>query len=91
MAKLRQNPIFYTTNQNEKMHSQYHLTQVVLSYPLFEEKMNHFIVGTGFTDHIVNQGEAFENLHQCNGKNVQDPKGNLSAVEGIGYVLIIKN
>ena len=56
--------------------------------PLSDEKANHIIIDTGCTDHIVYQREVFENLHPCNEKNVRDPKGSLSAVEGIGDVPI---
>ncbi len=61
--------------------------------PLLEEsndsgKATYLIVDTGCTDHIVNQKNVFENLRPCNEKSVTDPKGNLTAVEGIGDVPI---
>ena len=49
-------------------------------------KLNLFIIDTGCTDHIVTQKELFENLQPCSVKNVKDPKGNLTPVEGIGDV-----
>ena len=38
------------------------------------------------SDHIVNQKELFMNLHTVDEKSVRDPKGNLTAIEGIGDV-----
>ncbi len=52
------------------------------------EKETYLIVDTGCTDHIVNQKNVFENLRPCNEKSVTDPKGNQTAVEGIGDVPI---
>jgi hypothetical protein len=52
------------------------------------EYSNYLIVDTGCTDHIINQYNVFENLRPCNEKNVRDPKGNLTPVEGIGDVPI---
>ena len=49
-------------------------------------KPNHLIIDTGCTDHIVTQKELFENLQPCSIKNVKDPKGNLTPVEGVGDV-----
>ncbi|CAB4029723.1 Retrovirus-related Pol poly from transposon RE1, partial [Paramuricea clavata] len=49
-------------------------------------KPNHLIIDTGCTDHIITQKELFENLQPCNIKNVKDPKGNFTPVEGIGDV-----
>ena len=49
-------------------------------------KSNHLIIDTGYTDHIINQKELFENLQPCSIKNFKDPKGNLTPVEGIGDV-----
>ena len=57
-------------------------------------KPNHLIIDTGCTDHIITQKELFENLRPCNIKNVKDPKGNFTPVEGIGDVpvkLYLKN
>ena len=47
---------------------------------------SHLIVDTGCSDHIVNQKELFMNLRTVNEKSVRDPKGNLTAIEGIGNV-----
>ena len=52
------------------------------------EMASHFIVDTGYSDHIVNQKELFVNLRTVNEKSVRDPKGNLTAIEGIGNVPI---
>ena len=52
------------------------------------EMASHFIVDTGCSDHIVNQKELFMNLRTVNEKSVRDPKGNLTAIEGIGNVPI---
>ena len=49
-------------------------------------KPNHLIIDTGCTDHIVTQKELFENLQPCSIRNVKDPKGNLTPVEGVGDV-----
>ncbi|CAB4002240.1 Retrovirus-related Pol poly from transposon TNT 1-94 [Paramuricea clavata] len=49
-------------------------------------KPNHLIFDTGCTDHIISQKELFENLQPCSIKNVKDPKGNFTPVEGIGDV-----
>ena len=49
-------------------------------------KPNHLIIDTGCTDHIITQKELFENLQPCSIKNVKDPKGNFTPVEGIGDV-----
>ncbi|CAB3994020.1 Retrovirus-related Pol poly from transposon TNT 1-94 [Paramuricea clavata] len=49
-------------------------------------KPNHLIIDTGCTDHIISQKELFENLQPCSIKNVKDPKGNFTPVEGIGDV-----
>ena len=43
---------------------------------------------TGWSDHIVNKKEMFVNLRVVNEKSVRDPKGNLTAIEGIGVVPI---
>ena len=52
------------------------------------EVASHLIVDTGCSDHIVNQKELFMNLRTVDEKSVRDPKGNLTAIEGIGDVLI---
>ena len=52
------------------------------------EVASHLIVDTGCSDHIVNQKELFMNLRTVDEKSVRDPKGNLTAMEGIGDVLI---
>ena len=52
------------------------------------EVARHLIVDTGCSDHIVNQKELFMNLRTVDEKSVRDPKGNLTAIEGIGDVLI---
>ena len=49
-------------------------------------KPNHLIIDTGCIDHIVTQKELFENLQPCSIKNVKDPKGNLTPVEGLDDV-----
>ena len=49
-------------------------------------KPNHLTIDTGCTDHIVTQKELFENLQPCSIRNVKDPKGNLTPVEGVGDV-----
>ena len=49
-------------------------------------KPNHLIIDTGCTDHIVTKKELFENLQPCSIRNVKDPKGNLTPVEGVGDV-----
>ncbi len=48
-------------------------------------KPNH-LIDTGCTDHIITQKELFEKLQPCSIKNVKDPKGNLTPVEGIGDI-----
>ena len=52
------------------------------------EVASHLIVDTGCSDQIVNQKELFMNLRTVDEKSVRDPKGNLTAIEGIGDVLI---
>ena len=52
------------------------------------EVSSHLIVDTGCSDHIVNQKDVFTNLHTVDEKSVRDPKGNFTAVEGIGDVPI---
>ena len=52
------------------------------------EVASHLIVDTGCSDHIVNQKELFMNLCTVDEKSIRDPKGNLTAIEGIGDVLI---
>jgi hypothetical protein len=49
---------------------------------------SQLIVDTGCSDHIGNQKDIFTNLHPVNEKSVRDPKGNFTAVEGIGDVPI---
>ena len=49
-------------------------------------KPNHLIIDTGCTDHIVTQKELFENLELCSIRNVKDPRGNLTPVEGVSDV-----
>ena len=51
-------------------------------------KLNHLIIDTGCTDHIVTQKELFENLQPCSIRNVKDPKGNPTPVKGVGDVLV---
>ena len=52
------------------------------------EFSSHLIVDTGCSDHIVNQKDVFTNLRTVDEKSVRDPKGNFTAVEGIGDVPI---
>ena len=52
------------------------------------EVSSHLIVDTGCSDHIVNQKDVFTNLRTVDEKSVRDPKGNFTAVEGIGDVPI---
>ena len=52
------------------------------------EIASNLIVDTGCSDHIVNKKEMFVNLRAVNEKSVRDPKGNLTAIEGIGDVPI---
>ena len=49
---------------------------------------SHLIVDTGCSDHIMNLKELLMNLRTLNEKSVRDSKGNLTAMEGIGDVLI---
>ena len=60
------------------------------------EVSSNVIVDTGCSDHIVNHKEVFSNLRTVDEKSVRDPKGNFTAVEGVGDVpitveLILRN
>ena len=91
LAKARRNPEEVDRPKQKDGNAVSSYSECFIS-PLQEsnnpEVASHLIVDTGCSDHIVNQKELFMTLRTVDEKSVRDPKGNLTAIEGIGDVLI---